>query len=239
MGVLARMGYTLVGLALIAPAAAWAGMPQMASDPTGLGIPRMKKGNKAGAVRPEHLCAECLRQKVMAAEKGVRISPAPALPPGRVAKDGLCTRCGAPSAVVYTPRPAGSAFASRPVELAVNDGVGRAVAGDEPVGYATSGSEPAPIGMAASRLASAPVSGPALGSRDSAVMPTSAASDPLTPPGANRPHILSHLFGVDGIGKDRARANERKRVQQHASISYGAQTQTVDELPASVVFGKR
>ena len=238
MGVLARMGYTLVGLALIAPAAAWAGMPQMASDPTGLGIPRVQKAKKAGAVRPEHLCANCLRQKLMAAEKGVRIPPAPALPPGRVAKDGLCTRCGSPLAVVYTPRPAGSAFATRPVELAGHEGVGRAVVGDEPVGYAASGSEPAPIGMSATRLASAPVSAPGAGPRDPAVMPTSAASDPLSLPGANRPHIISHLFGLDGFGKERSKANERKRIQQHASISYGAATQTIDELPASVVYGK-
>jgi hypothetical protein len=234
MSSLARMGYALAALALIAPAAAWAGMPQMASDPTGSGIPRLFKHKKSLAHKPERLCAECQRVKLMK-EKGVQIPPAPPLPPGRVMTGETCTRCGAAVAVLVTPQPV---FGESPLNVA-DAAPGRAVVGGEPTGYAVFGTEPAPIGVAPSRLASAMPAAPPGGPRDPAVMPTSVARDPIAPPGQNRPHVLSHLFGVSRIGRDRAEVNARKIEEKHASISYGSPTQAVQDVPASVVYGRR
>ena len=112
---------------------------------------------------------------------------------------------------------------------------GRAVVGEEVPGFAVAG-EPAPIGEFRPRLAGLSRPG-APGIRDNSVMPTSVASDPVPQP-HNRPHILTHLFGLDAIGNERAEAKERKTRESHASIAYGATVAPVNDLPASVVYGK-
>lgn len=70
MHVLARIGYTLAGLALFTPAFAQAGMPAFG--------PSNKP--KAATKAPNRLCGECQRAKLLF-DKGVAVSPPPALPP--------------------------------------------------------------------------------------------------------------------------------------------------------------
>ena len=53
----------------------------------------------------------------------------------------------------------------------------------------------------------------------------------------NRPHIISHLFGLPMFGQYRREREDRER-QKHASIAYGQSDRPVTELPASVVYGK-
>ena len=116
------------------------------------------------------------------------------------------------------------------------------MAGGE-TGYAVIGNDPAPIGMVEPRLAAA---GPAMGlagSRDPSVMPTASASspsDPLMPSVESKPHILTHLFGLSALGRDRAIARERRDEEKHARIAYGeANTEPVQNVPASMVYGRR
>jgi hypothetical protein len=70
-------------------------------------------------------------------------------------------------------------------------------------------------------------------------MPTSLppAQAAITSPPSNRPHIISHLFGLPMIGAHHRERVERER-EKHASIAYGQPERPVTELPASVVYGK-
>ena len=238
MRMLARMGYTLVGLALIAPSAARAGMPVDASTPwmprQTASKPGLFKASAAKATQKrvgERLCADCNRVRVMAAE-GVAIAPPPPLPPGMVVRGEMCTQCGRPAAVLAGRLPSRNMPGQGPE-------AGRAVVDDSPM-FVGNGIDPAPIGTFQPRLAAAvPPIGPR-GTLDASVMPTSVASDPVAPMVHNRPHVLSHLLGVSAWGRDRADAKERKKEEQHAMIPYGPQGQpTVTEVPASLVYGKR
>jgi hypothetical protein len=131
---------------------------------------------------------------------------------------------------------------------------GRAIAGGT-----LPASEPAPIGVIQGRYAYQPQGpnmgapgaavaggraarsrgGPAPGVSDPAVMATSFATEPYDPGGHNRPHILTHLFGLDGIGQHRREERERRAREKHASISYQAVGEsTVNDLPAKMVYGK-
>ena len=77
------------------------------------------------------------------------------------------------------------------------------------------------------------------GPLDSSVMPVSSPSDPVMPMSKNSPHILSHLFGLSAIGRDRAEAWERRTEEKHARIAYGSpNTQPVQNVPASAVYGR-
>jgi hypothetical protein len=126
------------------------------------------------------------------------------------------------------------------------------VAGGDPnaPGYAVvggetmQGPEPAPIGVArgrqpswaGARMAGA---GPGAGPYDPSVVPTALppAQVALAGPGAERPHIISHLFGIPKLGRSR-RAREDKERQKHASITYDRSATQVNELPASLVYGQ-
>ena len=90
MRMLARIGCTLAGLALVAPAVAQAGVPNGAPGPYNSGV-KAKAKKKAKA--PERLCAECQRQKTMKETKA-HIPPPPPLPPGTPLVGGACTHCG-------------------------------------------------------------------------------------------------------------------------------------------------
>lgn len=248
MRMLARIGYTLAGLALVAPSAARAGMPIAAPRPYHTAAP---KGRKATAVirpqAPEHLCAECQRQKLMA-QTGVNIPPPPALPAGEMMPGEVCTKCGAPTAVVLrgnaTPAPAPAPVvtdAASAVTVTSADAPGRAVVGgdDAQTGYAATGAEPTPIGVVSPRFASAAPASP-VGSRDASVMPTSMGSNPIAPNNTNKPRVLQHLFGISDLRRDWADMRERRHDKStHAMIPYGPQTSTVQDVPASVVYGRR
>ena len=132
---------------------------------------------------------------------------------------------------------------------------GYAVAGgpEDAGGYAVAdigaaGAEPTPIGvargaqhmMADPRMAAAAMPRPGAGSYDPAVMPTSvpAAPAPMSGPGHNRPHVISHIFGLPKVGKLHQERVEKRR-SQHAAIAYGDPNQKVVELPASAVYSQK
>jgi hypothetical protein len=225
MRVLARFGYTMAGLALLLPAVAQGGMPPAAKP--------AKKAVKAKA--PKKLCSSCQYRKMVA--QGLRVPPPPALPAGSPMRGEQCSECGAPTAVVMS----GKIYRSQPPSpsMMMADGVGRAVVGDEPTVMMAEAGGPLPIGVVAPRVAAMPASGP-VGLRDSAVMPTSMASEPMDPGPSDRPHVLSHLLGVSAIGRDRAEARARRKEEAHAKIPYGVQPLgPVTDLPASQVYGRR
>jgi hypothetical protein len=117
---------------------------------------------------------------------------------------------------------------------------GHAVVGEFAPGYAVvggmvPGADPSPIGVATAGPAAAGGRGP----YDRSVMPASVASDPLSPPGHNRPHVIGHLFGVTALGRDWRESRERRERESHASIPYGAPNQQVTELPAAMVYGRQ
>jgi hypothetical protein len=141
---------------------------------------------------------------------------------------------------------------------------GRAVAGGDVQvpGYAViSGAvpmaEPTPIGVIQGRYAYQNAGAPPMGaagmpmpggrpgpgargpgSGDASVMPSSFTADPYVPKGRNRPHIISHLFGLDAIGRASREVRERRKNETHAAVSYQPQTAQPSELPASMVYGR-
>jgi hypothetical protein len=229
MRVLSRIGLSMV-LVLAGFSAARAQKPDTLAEQEA----KAKAGQKAAKAKSHQslfskgrLCAECQRRKVMM-ENGVNVPPAPSLPPGVVPKRTECSICGNPTLVMGGPMRK---------KMATDEAPGRAVVGGEAPGYASTGVGPAPIGVATERMAM--VNGqPAL--RDPAVATTSIppARDPIAPPAADRPHILSHLLGVTAIGRERAERLARKKEAQHASISYGAAADPVTDVPASLVYGR-
>jgi hypothetical protein len=148
--------------------------------------------------------------------------------------DGKCVACESQGGQVLMQGP-----------MMVNNGPGRAVVGGEAPGYAVvgepmPGADPMPIGVVGSRLAgnAPPLANPAA-ARDAMLMPSSMSSNPVTSPDHHRPHIISHAFFLDAIGKRSRFARERAREERHASIPYGPQPeQKVTELPASMVYGR-
>jgi hypothetical protein len=109
------------------------------------------------------------------------------------------------------------------------------------------GVDPTPIGvarggqgaMADPRMAAA-MPHPGAGSYDPAVMPTSVPRPPtpMSGPGHNRPHIISHTLGLPILGKHHEQRVEKRR-EQHAAIAYGDPDKKVTELPASVVYRQK
>jgi hypothetical protein len=58
---------------------------------------------------------------------------------------------------------------------------------------------------------------------------------------APRPQILGHLFGLSEMSNnfhDGWMARGKKRKEAHAAIPYGASNAAVEELPASMVYGR-
>lgn len=239
MRLIARIGLTLAAVVLVAPATAMAQSQAALSKPWNQVFHRHKK-KTADTAKPTHLCADCNREMVKKRD-GVDIPPAPPLPAGMAVNTGACTKCKKPIMVVREEVMPPSYFSPRP-----NAPAGVAVASDEPqLGPGVIASaEPLPIGVYQPKLAaSTPASRPGMpGTGDPSVMPTSGvaapASTPLGGPVHNRPHVLSHLFGLSEIGKQRAEDRERRALENHASIQYGTAGQTVSELPAKMVYGK-
>jgi hypothetical protein len=78
------------------------------------------------------------------------------------------------------------------------------------------------------------------GSSDPAVMPSGFNTEPYDPVGHNRPHIISHVFGLDAIGRHSREVKERREREKHASIPYRALSEqpAVEDLPSKMVYGK-
>ncbi|MGP0065441.1 MAG: hypothetical protein ACLQGP_17785 [Isosphaeraceae bacterium] len=184
-------------------------------------------------------CVECQRARAKK-QDGVEIPP----PPGPPEMAGMAVR--------------GETMVTGPVIMMDSDGhmvkesqeAGFAVVGDPSapgvavVGESGPSSEPVPVGVArgaqmpsADPLMAAMARRPGAGSYDASVVPTSipAAPQAMSGPGHNRPHIISHIFGLPQLGRHR-REQEAKERQQHAAIAYGDANKKVNELPASMVY---
>jgi hypothetical protein len=187
-------------------------------------------------------CVECQRAHAKAVD-GVDVPPPPGYPgaPGMapggtvvsgpvVVREYIIGGPGDPNApgyaVVGGPQVA-------PGYAVVNDGM--------------PGSEPTPIGVARGthnapvdpRMAAA-MSRPGGGSYEPAVMPTSVPPppSPMSGPGHNRPHVISHMLGLPILGKHHEERVEKRR-EHHAAEAYGDSNEKVTELPASVVYSRR
>jgi len=176
---------------------------------------------------------------------------APGTIPGQIAAqhnhDVGCPACQAGEVIVgpvtyVDQNPAGHAVMGGPA-MASNLPPGYAVVGGVVPGM--EGADPTPVGVA--RASAAQWNGPrmAAGPRmgagyDPSVMPSSMIPAQTALDGAanDRPHVISHLFGVGGISRHRREARDDRRREQHASIAYDPPAQPVTELPASVVYGK-
>jgi hypothetical protein len=220
---------------------AMAMQPNMAVQPAAAAptpAPAVAEHHHHGLLGRRH-CVECQRARAKA-EDGVDVPPPPGYPGG----------AGMPVA--------GGTIISGPVVLSEHvlapgevNAPGYAVVGgpESAAGYAvvnggSGGSEPAPIGVARGGM-NAPAD-PRMaamarpGSYDPAVMPSSvpSAPAPMGGPGHDRPHILSHIFGLPKLGALHQKEVDKERAQ-HAAIAYGDQNQKVFELPASVVYGQK
>jgi len=188
-------------------------------------------------------------------------------PPGRIvgcahSKNGVCTACAAalalPGEVVMAGTPAvpeapGRAVASsdsRPLASPSTPMMARQKpAGTRTAPYDGPTDEPTPIGVMQANFAPGapmgmPASGAGPGSASApgrAVAESGAGPAPYRPKGRGitNPHILGHLFGWSGIGAERADDRARHKAEAHAMIPYNNEGTTVDELPASQVFGRR
>ncbi len=187
-------------------------------------------------------CVQCQRAHAKAAD-GIDVPP----PPGYAGAPML-----APGETIVS---GPTIVSERVVSVSDPQAPGHAVVGGEDMaGYAVVGgqpgpqADPTPIGVARGaygataadpRMAQAAMRRPGAGAFDPAVMPTSipAAPTPMSGPGHNRPHVISHIFGIPKFGHLHQERADRKR-QEHAAISYGDGSK-VNELPASMVYGRR
>jgi hypothetical protein len=224
--------------------------PSTGAMPPAMGAPTPAPANAQVQPAPAHHhhgllgrrhCVECQRAYAKKHD-GVDVPPPPGYPGG-------------------PPPAAGGTIVSGPVvvsEHVVGAGdphaPGYAVVGgaESGPGYAVvnggeAGAEPTPVGVArgaqyamADPGMAGPMPRPGAGSYDPAVMPTSVPPppSPMSGPGHNRPHIISHTLGLPILGKRHEQRVERRR-EQHAAIAYGDPNKKVTELPASVVYSQK
>jgi hypothetical protein len=123
---------------------------------------------------------------------------------------------------------------------------GHAFVGGSDTGYAVVGGEgaagePAPIGMVNPGLASSvpPAAAGRPGTMDRSLTPTSMAPNPIQPKTHNDPRVLSHLFGLSDLRPGWRAARAAREREEHAKISYGPVNGQMNEVPASVIYGRR
>jgi hypothetical protein len=176
--------------------------------------------------------------------------------PGTVAPGSTgCAACEADAAAIGGTIVPGSIVVSDSGSMPPGRAVvgGTAVAAEFPAGRAVvGGPEPAPVGMArasqgnftpvAGALAAGGAQGPL---RDPSVMPSSMIPPAQTAIGGDtgtpRPRIVKHMLDLPdlgGIGRGFRENRNRASREAHAAISYDAPNGRVDELPASMVYGK-
>ncbi len=263
LALIAPMGVSAQDLSTSAPAGYGPSAPAASPAPVGPdGKPLMATDGPAPApvaatpapAPHQHsgrtLCARCAAKQ------------ANAMPPGKIvgcahSRNGVCTACQAalnsPGQFVVMSAPApevpGRAVASKgrltdETQMAARSG--RALA-DGP--YASPSADPMPVGVVqANYMPVAPLGMPAAYAPQAsapgrAVAESPAGHDPYQAKGSDfpHPHILGHLFGWSGIGSGRAEEKARRKSEAHAMIRYedGSQTAAVDDLPASMVYGKK
>ena len=257
MRILARLGLGLCGVVLGAASAVQADDSPAPPDVTAALAAQATGHHHKGLFGWRH-CVECQRAWAKKHD-GVDVPPPPAnlpatLVPGQAVHDhnspARCAACEA-GAVVTGPvtivesYPPGHAVVGGPA-MAANSPPGYAVVGGS-TGPVMAGGGPAPVGVSRSgqthwnapRMAA---SGPRPGSSpyDPAVTPSSMipAQTALAGPQSGRPHVISHLFGFGGISRHAREQREDREREAHASISYNPPAQPVNEVPASMVYGK-
>jgi hypothetical protein len=249
----ARLVLGLYGVALAVPAVVMAG--PLGDDESTPGA--MEMSPPQAQAPPHHHkglfgrrhCVECQRAYAKAHD-GVDVPAPPPLEPGiqgAVIRNGVpCPTCQGNMVV------SGPMIVSGPAMTQDPHAPGYAVVGgpDAPgyavVGEALAGSEPVPVGISKMRTQgaidprmAAMAGRPGAAPVDPSVVPTNlpAAQSPVVSPPSNRPHIISHLFGLPMLGQYR-REREQQERDKHASIAYDQNQKPVTDLPASVVYGK-
>jgi hypothetical protein len=250
----ARLVLGLYGVALAVPGVVVAGPPGDDDSMVMQAPPQMQAGphHHKGLLGRRH-CVECQRARVKA-QDGIDV---PAPPPIDSGMQGQVI-----SSVAHCPtcqgNIQGNMVVSGPVMTQDSHAPGYAVvggpagpAGPEAPGYAVVGealvgSEPVPVGVAKMRnqrgadpRTAAMAARGGAGPVDPSVVPTSLppAQVALASPASDRPHVIRNLFGLPKFGQLR-REREDKERQKHASIAYGEVDGHINELPASMVYGK-
>ena len=228
MRMLARMCSTFTLVALAAPSVVSAQSMEPAPAPA----QNVTVVHDHSLLFGKRHCVECQRAKALK-KHGVNVPPPPALPGAVMTPGHSCAECGKP-VMVMRDLGNGGALPALPAGYASTAGpaAGYAMASDMPPGW-----EPMAIGSYAPHLAAAGAASAGRGTQDPTVMPTSMASDPVSPHAHNRPHIIKHLLGLDGFEHERAIKDDKAK-EKHASISYGPTNQVVSDLPAKMVYGK-
>jgi hypothetical protein len=186
-------------------------------------------------------CVECQRAHAKAAD-GVDIPPPPGYPgaPGMAAGETIVS-----GPMVVSERVVGPGEPNAPGYAVVGGPEG--AAGYAVVNGGMPAAEPTPIGVARGGLnaqfdprMAAAMPRPGAGSYDPSVKMTSVppAPSPMNGPGHNRPHIISHVFGLPILGKHHEERVEKRR-EHHAAEAYGDSNEKVTDLPASMVYGRR
>jgi hypothetical protein len=186
-------------------------------------------------------CVECQRARAKARD-GIDVPPPPSQPgmvyQGQTIVSGPMVT-GDPHGMVVNESPAGYAV--------VGPGGPQDEAGYAVVGGPAPSTEPTPIGLARGaqnpwadpRMAAMAPRPGAAGPYDPSVVPSSLppAQSAMASPGHDRPHVISHILGLDVFSRHREARHEKAR-EKHAAIAYGDPNQKVTELPASMVYGK-
>lgn len=242
------MAGPLTGMGMT-PGSAMASGSAMAPSMAGPALAGMSHMEHSGAAPAHHHhgilgrrhCVECQRARAKAVD-GIDVPP----PPGYAGAPML-----APGETIVS---GPTIVSERVVSVTDPQAPGHAVVGGEDTaGYAVVGgqpgpaADPTPIGVARGAYAAAAADPrmaqamrqPGRGAFDPAVMPTSIppAPTPMSGPGHNRPHVISHILGIPKFGRLHQERVDKKR-QEHAAITYGDGSK-VTELPASMVYGQR
>ena len=223
----ARLSLALFGLALAVPTA----VP--AQGPARSGATGGEHKHTRGLFGNKRSCTEC-QVKELAAQ-GILIPPPPApIPDGAIVTEGECTACESAPMV------------SGPMTVPNGAAPGHAVVGGSASGYAVVGgdghsAEPTPIGFVNPALASSmpPDAAARPGTMDRSLTPTSMAPNPIRPKTHNDPRVLSHLFGLSDLRPGRRAARAAREREAHAKITYGPADAQRNDVPASVIYGRR
>jgi hypothetical protein len=250
MRILAGFGLGLCGLAIVtAPMAKAQDAPALAADGAMPPAAQVSGHHHKGLFGWRH-CVECQRAWAKKHD-GVDVPPPPSMMPGGVvpgqvvhqhAAGGHCAACEGGPVVMESYAP-GHAVVGGPA-MAGGYAPGYAVVGGAP---SWGDGEPAPVGVArvgqsqwnGPRMASS-ATRPGPGSYDPSVLPTSTipAQTALATPGSSRPHIITHMLGLHTLHRPLHDKKLEQAREQHASIAYDPPAKPVNELPASVVYGK-
>ena len=242
---LARVCLAVLGAALIVPHPARAGDDAPVSrSQAGTATP----SHRHGLFNKGYVCPACAAKRAKG-QSQVRMSAVAPLPDGsRIvgcahSQNGVCAEC---KALLEMP---GQLTTVAPPAMTDS---GRAVASDAAPGHAVAeAGEPEPIGVMQTNFRqNAGPSGMPAGMAGASGAPSAMPAAPAGPgrapflsdTGEARPYILAHFFGLSAMHRDIQDAREmkvRRKREAHAAISYGTTSGTVDEVPASAVFGKR